>query len=40
MRKGQAGNWKKHFKPGMEERFQQWEERWLKGTGLEFVYVV
>ena len=38
MRKGQAGNWKKHFTPELEKRFQDWETKWLEGSDLKFEY--
>ena len=40
MRKGQAGNWKKHFTPEMERKFEAWERKWLEGSDLEFVYEI
>ncbi len=38
MRKGETGNWRKHFTPGMEDRFLQWEAKWLEGSDLKFTY--
>lgn len=40
MRKGKAGDWKEHFTPELEERFEEWEAKWLKGTSLQFEYGV
>ena len=38
MRKGQVGNWRQHFTLELEERFKEWEARWLKGCSLKFEY--
>ena len=38
MNKGITGNWKKHFTPEIEARFEEWEEKWFKGTGMKFQY--
>jgi hypothetical protein len=40
MRQGEAGNWKKHLKPEMVARFEEWEAKWLNNSDLKFVYEV
>ena len=38
MRKGEKGNWKSHLTPQMISKFQVWEQKWLKGSDLQFRY--
>lgn len=38
MRKGQTGNWRKHFTPELEKRFDEWEKEGLKDSELTFTY--
>ena len=38
MRKGKTGNWREHFTPELENRFKEWETKWLRGSGLKFEY--
>ena len=38
MRKGQVGDWRRHFNPELEERFKEWEAKWLDGCSLKFGY--
>ena len=38
MRKGQVGDWRQHFTPELEERFEEWETKWLNGCSLKFDY--
>jgi len=38
MRKGEVGDWKNHFTPELEKKFQKWENKWLEGTDLKFEY--
>ena len=38
MRKGQTGNWRKHFTPELEKRFEEWERKGLEGSDLKFTY--
>eukprot|EP00094_Tigriopus_californicus_P011304 TCALIF_10911-PA protein Name:"Similar to SULT1E1 Estrogen sulfotransferase (Homo sapiens)" AED:0.09 eAED:0.09 QI:179/0.5/0.6/1/1/1/5/82/273 len=38
MRKGQTGNWRLHFTPELEEKFIDWEQKWLKDSDFKFVY--
>ena len=40
MNKGKTGNWKKHFTPELEKRFEEWETRELEGSDLKFEYVI
>ncbi|XP_043204340.1 sulfotransferase 1A1-like [Amphibalanus amphitrite] len=37
VRKGKTGDWKNHFTPEMNEKFDKWMEEKLKGTDLTFV---
>lgn len=36
LRKGMVGNWKEHFTPELDERFEKEVLEKLKGSGLEF----
>eukprot|EP00111_Clytia_hemisphaerica_P023050 TCONS_00067818-protein len=36
--KGKTGGWKNKLKEETIQRFQKWEEKWLKDTGLSFAY--
>ena len=36
MRKGQVGDWRRHFSPELEVRFKEWETKWLDGCSLKF----
>lgn len=36
--KGKTGGWKNKLNEETIERFQKWEEKWLKDTGLSFAY--
>jgi len=38
--KGKSGTWKEYLTDEMVQRFEQWEEKWLKDTDLKFVYEV
>ena len=38
MRKGQVGDWKNHFTPALQQKFEEWERKWLKDSDLEFQY--
>ena len=38
MRKGETGDWKNHLSANQLERILQWEENYLSGTDLKFVY--
>ena len=38
MRKGQVGDWVNHFTPDLEEKFDKWENVWLKDSNLRFQY--
>lgn len=38
LRKGVIGDWKNNFDTKAVEKFKLWEEKWLKGTGLEYVF--
>ena len=38
MRKGETGDWKNHLSEAQLERILQWEEKYLSGTDLKFVY--
>ena len=38
MRKGETGDWKNHLSAEQLERIVQWEEKYLSGTDLKFVY--
>ena len=38
MRKGETGDWKNHLSADQLERIVQWEEKYLRGTDLKFVY--
>ena len=38
MRKGETGDWKNHLSEAQLERILQWEENYLSGTDLKFVY--
>ena len=40
MNKGQTGNWKQHFTPELEKRFEEWEAEELKGSDLKFKNVI
>ena len=40
MNKGKTGNWKSHFTPELEKRFEEWEAKELKGSDLKFEYVI
>ena len=40
MNKGKTGNWKNHFTPELEKRFEEWEAKELKGSDLKFEYVI
>ena len=37
---GIAGRWKTHFDEETIKRFKEWENKWLKDTGLEFIYEI
>ena len=38
MRKGETGDWKNHLSAEQLERIVKWEEKYLNGTDLKFVY--
>jgi len=38
MRKGQVGDWENHFTPALQQKFEEWERKWLKDSDLEFQY--
>jgi len=38
MRKGQVGDWKNYFTPELENKFEEWERKWLKDSDLTFQY--
>jgi len=38
MNKGSTGVWREHFDAETIKRFEEWEEKWLKDTGLSFTY--
>ena len=38
MHKGETGNWRKHFTPELEKRFEEWEKKGLAGSDLKFTY--
>ena len=38
MRKGETGDWKNHLSEEQVRRIQLWEEKYLEGSDLKFVY--
>ena len=36
--KGTTGRWKENFSEETIKRFEEWEAKWLEGTGLSFTY--
>ena len=38
MNKGKSGRWKTEFDEATIKRFEEWEAKWLKDTGLSFQY--
>lgn len=38
IRKGQIGDWRNHMDNAMSDRFDQWTEAALTGSGLKFIY--
>lgn len=40
MKSGKSGTWKKHFTPELEEKFDKWEDTWLKNSDFKFQYSV
>lgn len=38
IRKGQIGDWKNHMDEQMSKTFDDWAEKALEGSGLEFIY--
>ena len=40
MRKGEVGDWKNHFTPELEKKFEEWENKWLKDSDLKFQYEI
>ena len=38
LNKGQTGRWKEFIQGDLLERFKIWEQSWLNGTDLQFVY--
>lgn len=39
-RKGETGDWRRYMSPSQVDRIRDWEERHLKGTGLQFVNII
>ena len=38
LNKGQTGRWRDYIQGELLERFEKWEENWLRDTDLKFTY--